>query len=65
MKGPEAGEEAASAAKAIHELNGTLEGKKDFVLSDGSKRTILVIEKKEATPQKYPRTAAKIQKAPL
>ena len=65
MKGPEAGEEAASAAKAIHELGGTLEGKKDFVLSDGSKRTILMMEKKDATPQKYPRTAAKIQKAPL
>ena len=65
MKGPEAGEEAAGAAKAIHELNGVLEGKRDFTLSDGSKRTILLIGKKGETPQKYPRTAAKIQKAPL
>ena len=65
MKGPEAGEEAAGAANAIHELNGVLEGKRDFTLSDGSKRTILLIGKKGETPQKYPRTAAKIQKAPL
>ena len=65
MKGPDAGEEAASAAKAIHELSGTLEEEKNLTLSDGSKRTILLMAKKGATPQKYPRTAAKIQKAPL
>ncbi len=65
MKGPDAGEEVASAAKAIHELNATLEEEKNLTLSDGSKRAILVMEKKGATPQKYPRTAAKIQKAPL
>lgn len=65
MKGPEAGEEAKKADRAIKVLGGCLSHTRDFVLSDGSKRSILFITKQKDTPAAYPRPAAKIQKAPL
>ncbi len=64
MKGPEAGEEAAGAAKAIHELNGVLEGKRDFTLSDGSKRTILLIGKKGKRRRNIPERRRKSKRPP-
>jgi len=65
MKGPGGEAEAAEAVAAIEILGGELCGIKEFELSDGSKRNIIIIKKISQTPTKYPRTWARISKYPL
>lgn len=65
MKGPDTDEELSQAQNAIQLLGGRLQEKNQLVLPDGSGRTILLIKKVTATPQKYPRHGGKIAKKPL
>lgn len=65
MKGPDAQEEINDAKNAINILGGKLQKANEFSLCDGSKRTILAIEKTSKTNQKYPRHGSKIKAKPL
>lgn len=65
MKGPDVAEEVASARNAIDKLGGKLVGLHEFSISDGSKRSIIVVKKMKQTPSQYPRPYAKIAKNPL
>lgn len=65
MKGAGWKEEAQSAGRAIALLGGHLAKTEEYTLPDGSSRAMLVIEKISQTPTKYPRTQAKMTKAPL
>lgn len=66
MKGPDAGEEIKSAGFSIMTLGGRLKSVNEFLLPlGGGARTIALIEKRHATPQKYPRNSAKIKAKPL
>jgi 16S rRNA (guanine527-N7)-methyltransferase len=65
MKGPNCTEEVESAMKAISLLGCELEEHKDFVLPDGSARTLVMIKKCKVTPDIYPRHGSKISKNPL
>ncbi len=58
--------ELDSSKDTIELLNGKILAKKEFVLpKENSRRTILVIEHKETTDKKYPRSFDKILKKPL
>ena len=57
--------ELDSAANACRLLNLKFEKHYDFILPDGSKRTILVFKKIAPTPTKYPRGQNKPRKNPL
>ena len=66
LKGPDAENEILNAKKAVQILGGKL--KKPFKFSlpnDGGERTIIVIEKNQTTPDKYPRNSGKIKAKPL
>lgn len=66
LKGPDADNEISNAKKAVQILGGKL--KKPFKFSlpnDGGERTIIVIEKNQPTPEKYPRNSGKIKAKPL
>lgn len=66
LKGPDAENEILNAKKAVQILGGKL--KKPFKFSlpnDGGERTIIVIEKNQPTPDKYPRNSGKIKAKPL
>jgi len=65
MKGPSPEDEIKEAKRAIFELGGKLREIKKFSLPDGSKRSLVIIEKTSTTPAKYPRQSAKISKSPL
>lgn len=65
MKGPDAGEELHSARPAIGTLGGKVSFVKEYSISDGSGRTIIVVEKCKSTPSQFPRPSAKISKKPL
>jgi len=65
MKGRSAADEVESARAAIELLGGSISSEKEFTLSDGSERQIIVIDKVSATPEKYPRRANAIKKKPL
>ena len=65
MKGPDPGDEIKEAEKAIEILGGKIKKVEKYSLSDGSGRSVIIIEKMLPTPSKYPRPAAKIAKAPL
>lgn len=65
MKGPEAEEEIKAAKNAINILGGKIKEVKKFSLSDGSGRTLVIIEKIKNTPEKYPRHGSKIKTKPL
>lgn len=65
LKGPNCGDEVASARQAIRLLGGELEKSVDYILPDGSGRTLLLIRKIMPTPTKYPRQSGKIAKSPL
>ena len=65
MKGPGAGEELAAAAKALEILGGELTEKEEYVLPEGSGRTLLVFRKTAPTPEKYPRRPGMPTKRPL
>ncbi len=65
MKGPNAADEVNSAKPAIGTLGGKLEKLDELEISDGSGRSIVVIDKVKATPPQFPRNSAKISKKPL
>lgn len=65
MKGASWQEELNGAQNAVKILGGRVKDTKEFVLPDGSRRGIVVIEKISHTPTKYPRIGAKISKKPL
>lgn len=65
MKGPGASEELEQSRNALEMLGGQVERLKEFRLSDGSTRVVMVIKKISHTPPKYPRMGTKIAKSPL
>ena len=65
MKGPDMQEEIAEGKKAVSILGGKEPQVNEFCLSDGSKRTIVVVEKEKDTLNKYPRQGVKIKNKPL
>ena len=66
FKGGEADEEIKSASKAIQALGGKKTDVLYFELPENSgSRTLVVIEKVQPTPDKYPRQNGKIKAKPL
>ncbi len=65
MKGPSAAEEIKEAENALNKLNSKVEDIKEFALSDGSKRSIIIVKKLSQTATIYPRPSAKMAKNPL
>ncbi len=65
MKGSAAADELAAAGNALRELHGNVKAAERHTLPDGSDREIIVIEKMEPTPDRYPRRAPAIKKRPL
>jgi len=65
MKGADAGEELASAARAIEELGGGAPKCAVLKLPAAGMRTIISVPKERETPAKYPRLAVKIAKQPI
>lgn len=65
MKGPDVAEELAEAKEAIRLLGGEVESVEEFLLPDGSGRSIVKIRKQRKTPPAYPRHGSKIAKKPL
>ncbi|WP_199616903.1 16S rRNA (guanine(527)-N(7))-methyltransferase RsmG [Paenibacillus alkalitolerans] len=66
MKGADPQEEMDEARYAIHELGGEFRNIISFELpEDGSKRHIILIDKRKNTPKKYPRKAGVPLKSPL
>ena len=65
MKSVHCEEEVESARQAVIRLGGAMKDPYRYTLPDGTPRQILVIQKVEETPSKYPRRFAKIQKEPL
>ena len=64
MKGPAAADELAEAEKAIRILGGRLRKIAEYPLGDAVHR-VVVIDKVQKTPAKYPRRYAKIKQQPL
>ena len=58
-------EELKNAERAINILGGKLEKVNKFTLPDGSKRSIIIVEKVAKTPVKYPRGQNKPRIKPL
>lgn len=65
MKGPSCQEEITAAETAIQTLGGKIQQIDNYVLSDGSVRHIVLIEKIRPTPKEFPRHGSKIAKKPL
>lgn len=66
LKGSSGNEELEEARKAIKTLGGVCKQVLDFDLPlDGGNRTLIVVEKKQKTPLKYPRNFGQIKKRPL
>jgi len=65
MKGANWKEELDGAQNAVKILGGKIKETKEFILPDGSRRGIILIEKISHTPTNYPRIGAKISKKPL
>ncbi len=65
LKGPKADEEINEAEGAIKLLGGGNLKKLSYNLSDGSERSLILIEKIMPTPKKYPRQRVKIGSSPL
>lgn len=64
MKTASSNEEIKEAERAIKELGGKIKSYYDYEIL-GAAHRIVVIEKITATPEKYPRRFAKIQKQPI
>ena len=62
-KGPGAGEELAAAGNALRILRGS--ARIIGFMSEWGERNLVVIEKTDVTPAKYPRKAGTAEKAPL
>ena len=58
-------EELDSAANAIQTMGGVVKEVRKFHLPDGTKRSIIVVQKQEPTPGKYPRRPGKPSKSPI
>lgn len=65
MKGASGKEELEQANHAIEVLGGELAKFTEFTLSNGDKRSIIIIRKISQTPTKYPRKSKKIDTRPL
>ncbi len=65
MKGPNADEELKEAENAINELGCPLVENKKLTLLDGSRRALLIFQRKGGFSKDYPRPGAKIAKKPL
>ena len=65
LKGAGALDEVHEAAGAVKKLGGVFVESRDFVLPDGSARSLLFYQKISQTPSVYPRNGGKIAKAPL
>ncbi|MCH5194758.1 MAG: 16S rRNA (guanine(527)-N(7))-methyltransferase RsmG [Oscillospiraceae bacterium] len=63
LKGP--GEDLSSAESAIKLLGGEVSDVIEYTLPGGDKRTLIVVGKVKATPEKYPRNSGQIKKKPL
>lgn len=65
-KGKDADLELDGAKRAVQVLGGKLLNVQKFLLPlDGGERAVIQIEKVQPTPEKYPRSSAKIKSAPL
>lgn len=65
MKGQKGLEEADEAQYAIKQLGGKVIKSLKSMLSDGSLRYNIIVEKMSSTPNKYPRAFGQIKKSPL
>lgn len=65
LKGSNGKEELENAQNAIKVLGGEVETFEEYSLSNGDKRSIVVIKKISQTPTKYPRKSKKIDTKPL
>ena len=65
LKGPDLATELDSAKPGIGSLGGKCVGLFSYDLSDGSGRSLAVIQKIRPTPMQFPRSMAKINKKPL
>lgn len=58
-------EELKAAGRAIVEMGGEIVEKQEYMLPDGSERSLIYVKKIKSTPSKYPRQAARIKRMPL
>lgn len=66
LKGPKAQDELADAKNAIEVLGGSVKEVKELMLPDtDDERTLIVVKKVKATPNKYPRQAGTPSRKPL
>jgi len=66
MKGSKAEEEISVSKKAIRLLGGEVKKVETFILpKEKSERSIIIIDKKQKTPKKYPRKAGTPAKSPI
>ena len=65
LKGSSGSEELEKAKPAIKLLGGKTEKVTEYTLPGGDGRTLILIRKLSATPEKYPRNAGQIKKKPL
>ena len=66
LKGPDADNEISNAKRAVQILGGKIKNTYKFSLpNQGGDRSIIVIEKNQPTPDKYPRNSGKIKAKPL
>ncbi len=65
MKGANWAEEVEEADHALTELAGTVKESREYTLSAGDRRCLLLIEKLGPTPDKYPRRPGMPHKRPL
>lgn len=65
LKGSNGEEELKEAKPAIKTLGGKVEECKSYSLPTGDNRTLILIRKVSATPEKYPRNSGVIKKRPL
>ncbi|MCR5479999.1 MAG: 16S rRNA (guanine(527)-N(7))-methyltransferase RsmG [Ruminococcus sp.] len=65
LKGSGAEEEIKQAKDAVKLLGGKITQTTEYTLPNGDGRTLVVIDKISATPDKYPRTSAQIKKKSL
>lgn len=66
MKGPDWPDEAAEAEGALAQLGGQVVRTYTYTVSlNGAEHSVVVIEKNNPTPEKFPRRWSRIRKAPL
>lgn len=65
LKGSSGKEELEAAQNAINVLGGEVARFEEYTLSNGDKRSIVIIKKISQTPTKYPRKSKKIDTKPL